>query len=279
MATTAVTEARAPAPPSRWQSLAKRQSLIGTILVIIALPFIFRMDPAKFQVFLLPGTWLFLGERVLFVVVVSAVAIVNSLPLSTLFALGRLSTRAWVRWPSLLYIEIIRSLPLLLVIFYIFLHMPSGVPAFVSREALALTSALVVYTVAVTAEIIRSGILSLDRGQSEAARSLGLTYFQSMRHILLPQTFRLILPALIAQFTILLKDTSLGSIIGMVELTQAGKIIFQGSRNPMETFYVVAILYFVLNYVLEQISIRIERGRGHRAVPPDVQSSALERNI
>lgn len=279
MATTAVTETRVPARPSRWQSLAKRQSLIGTILVILALPFIFRMDPANFQVFLLPGTWRFLGEGVLFVVVVSAVAIVISLPLSTLFALGRLSNKAWVRWPSILYIEIIRSLPLLLVIFYIFLHMPPAIPDFVSREALALTSALVVYTVAVTAEIIRSGILSLDRGQSEAARSLGLTYFQSMRYIILPQTFRLILPALIAQFTILLKDTSLGSIIGMVELTQRGKIIFQGSRNPMETFYIVAILYFVLNYVLEQISIRIERGRGHRAVPPDVQSGALERNI
>ena len=242
-----------------------RQSLIGTILFILALPFIFRMNPANFAPFLNPAIWRFLGEGVLFVVFVSVIAILVSLPLATLFALGRLSPRRWLSWPSTGYIELIRSLPLLLIIFYIFLHMPSGLPGFLNRESFALVVALIVYTVAVSAEIIRAGILSLDKGQSEAARSLGLTYAQALRFVILPQAFRIILPALIAQFTILLKDTSLGSIIGMVELLQRGKIIFQGFRNPMETLFVVAILYFILNYILEQVSIRVERGRGRRA--------------
>ena len=82
--------------------------------------------------------------------------------------------------------------------------------------------------------------------------------------MILPQSVRAILPSLIAQYTILLNDSSLGSIIGMVELLQRGKIVYQGARNPMETLYVIAIIYFVLNYILEQISIWIEKGRGRR---------------
>ena len=260
MAVTTVDKPQTTAGQSAWSALWTRQSLIGTILFILALPFIFRMNPANFTPFLNPALWRFLGEGVLFVIVVSAIAIVVSLPLATLLALGRLSTSWWLRWPSAGYIELIRSLPLLLVIFYIFVHMPAGVPTLFNRESFALVLALIVYTAAVTAEIIRSGILSLEKGQSEAARSLGLSYAQSLRFVVLPQTFRVILPTLIAQFTILLKDTSLGSVIGMVELFQRGRIIFQGSRNPMETLYIVAILYFILNYILEQVSLRVERG-------------------
>lgn len=97
----------------------------------------------------------------------------------------------------------------------------------------------------------------MERRQTEAARSLGLGYWQTIRHVILPQTFQRVIAPLIAQFTTLLKDTSLGSIIGMVELLQRGKIIFQGYRNPMETLYVVAIIYFVLNFALEQASLAV----------------------
>jgi ABC-type amino acid transport system permease subunit len=126
------------------------------------------------------------------------------------------------------------------------------------------TSALTLYTAAVNAELIRAGIAALDRGQTEAARSLGLGYWQTMRYVVLPQTYQRVLPPLVAQFTILLKDTSLGSIIGMTELLQRGKIIFQGYRNPMETLYVVAILYFAMNFVLDRVSAATERRAGEQ---------------
>ena len=250
----------------RWYSglrffMRRQRSLLGVVLVLAAMPFIFRMDPLDFKIFTDLRIWRFLSQGVGIVVFVSIVSIVISLPLAIGFALGRLSNKAWVRWPSIVYVESIRSLPLLLVILYIFLKMPPQTPRLLDREVLAVIAALTIYTAAVNAELIRAGILSLERGQFEASRSLGMTYWQSMQYIVLPQTFQRVMAPLIAQFTTLLKDTSLGSIIGMVELLQRGKIIFQGYRNPMETLYVVAIIYFVLNYILEQVSLALQRSR------------------
>jgi ABC-type amino acid transport system permease subunit len=143
--------------------------------------------------------------------------------------------------------------------------MPRDVPALWSRESHALTLALIKYTAAINAETLRAGILALERGQMEAARSLGLTYTQALRWVVMPQVLRNTLPTLIAQFTTLVKDTSLGSIIAMVELLQRGIIIYQGFRNPMETLYVIALVYFALNFIMEQASLATQspspRGR------------------
>jgi glutamate transport system permease protein len=249
----------ATAPRARWRLSNRQQSLAGAVLVLGLLPFIFRMEPRNFAPFTEVGIWRFIGEGVVTVLIVSSVAILLSLPVALLLALGRLSPKRLVRFPSLGFVEIIRALPLLLVIFYVFLSMPRDVPAFWSRETLALTIALLIYTAAVNAETVRAGILALDRGQTEAARSLGLTYLQALRWVVLPQVFRNTLPTLLAQFTTLVKDTSLGSIIAMVELLQRGVIIYQGFRNPMETLYVIALVYFALNFVLEQASLATQR--------------------
>lgn len=240
--------------------LGRQRSLLGVLLVLALLPVVFRMDPAKFTVFVSePGVWRFLGEGMVMVLASASVAIVFSLPLALAFALARLSPRRWLRWPSVAYIEVIRALPLLLLIFYLFLKMPNVSFSIFSREMLAVTAALTIYTASVNAELLRAGLLALDKGQTEAARSLGMGYWQSLRYIILPQVYQRVLPPLIAQFTILLKDTSLGSIIGMVELLQRGKIISQGYRNPMEALYVVALLYFAMNFTLERISKATER--------------------
>ena len=141
--------------------------------------------------------------------------------------------------------------------------------AIFSRAGLATAISLMIYTAAVNAELLRSGILSLDRGQTEAARSLGFSYWQTMRLVILPQAFRRILAPLIAQFTILLKDTSLGSIIGFVELQRRAVILYQRDFNPMEALFLVALIYFVLNYLLGLSSKLVERSR------PSVQVRAL----
>ncbi len=252
-------------PPVRGLRLSSRQqSLLGVAIILVLLPLVFRMDRDKFAPFTELAIWRFLAEGVVLVLLVSTAAILLSLPLAVGLALGRLSTRAGIRLPCIGFIEAIRAIPLLLLIFYIFLSMPRDVQTFIGRETLALTLALMVYTAAINAETLRAGILALDRGQMEAARSVGLTHWAALRYIVLPQAFRNTLPPLLAQFTTLVKDTSLGLVISMVELLQRGVIIYQGFRNPMETLYVVGLLYFAVNFILEQASLATQRGDSGR---------------
>ncbi len=248
-------------PPVRGLRLSSRQqSLVGVLALLVLLPFVFRMAPRNFAPFTELEIWRFLAEGVVTVLLISVAAIILSLPVAVSLALGRLSTRAWLRIPSIGFIEAIRAIPLLLLIFYVFLNMPRDVQVVISRETLALTLSLMVYTAAINAETLRAGILALDRGQMEAARSLGLSHAAALRYVILPQALRNTLPPLLAQFTTLVKDTSLGLAISMVELLQRGVIIYQGFRNPMETLYVVGLLYFGVNFILEQASLATQRG-------------------
>jgi His/Glu/Gln/Arg/opine family amino acid ABC transporter permease subunit len=242
---------------SRLRLSARQQSLVGVAVILALLPIAFQMSPGNFAPFAELAIWRFIGEGVATVLVVSVVAILGSLPFSLALALGRLSALLVFRVPCIAITEGVRALPLLVLIFYVFLSMPRDVPRFLSRETIALTLTLLIYAAAINAETLRSGILALDRGQMEAARSLGLTYSGAMRYVVLPQALRNTLPPVVAQFTTLVKDTSLGSVISMVELLQRGVIIYQGFRNPMETLYIIALVYFAINFALEEISLRL----------------------
>jgi His/Glu/Gln/Arg/opine family amino acid ABC transporter permease subunit len=265
------------APLRRSVNLDPFLAPIGVTIFILALPFVFGlgrpggMELSNFRFFLTGSqdpnapltlaVFQFIGYGVVWTVSVALVSILLSLPLATLFALGRLSSQPVIKWASTTYIEVIRALPVLLLIIFIFFQMRTAPAPFLPRDALAVGLALTIYTAAVNAEIIRSGIQSLPRGQFEASQALGMNYFQMIWYVILPQTFRRVLPPLIAQFTTLLKDTSLGSIIGTVELAQRGRIIFQQGRNPLETYYLIAIIYFILNYILGRISVSLQRRR------------------
>jgi His/Glu/Gln/Arg/opine family amino acid ABC transporter permease subunit len=246
---------------------------IGVTVVLVLLPIVFGlgreggMEWANF----VPSSIQFLAQGVIWTVSVALAAILLSLPLATLFALGRLSTNRAIRWLCTAYIEGVRAFPVLLLIFYIFFRLGNAGFAFVPRDAMAVILAQTLYTAAVNAEIIRAGILSLPRGQFEASRSLGMTYIQMMRLVILPQTFRRVLPPLISQFTTVLKDTSLGSIIGTVELTRRTTILFQQYKNPLEAYYVAAIIYFVLNYILGRVSVALQARRRGVAIPRRVE--------
>lgn len=279
----------APAQPAaswRNRSLGFVVQLAVALLLIVLFPIAFGMEWRNFVPLLQPAALRFLAIGVVATVIVSLAAILISLPVATALALGRLASNKLISWPSIAFIEIVRALPLLLLIFYINLRFP-GLGIFegsvagegfwslalqqaLSRAGLAVLVSLTLYTAAVNAELLRSGILSLDRGQTEAARSLGLTYWQAMRLVILPQAFRRILAPLLAQFTILLKDSSLGAIIGFIELLRRAQILFQQNFNPMEALYLVALIYFVLNYILGLSSKLIERRR------PSVQLSLSE---
>ena len=273
----------------------ERQSLLGALVVIALLPFIFGMIPLRGLATLLPGawwpalglngddvialqtavvnfrpftewpTWRFLWYGLAMTAGVSLISIVLSLPLATLCALGRLSPRAWLRLPTVAGIESIRAFPVLILIFYVFTQfsrLAEGLnqPFLRSNNiTLSVIVALTLYTTVVNAETIRAGILSLDKWQTEASRSLGLTYAQALWLVILPQTFRRVMPPLIAQFVTLVKDTSLGAIVGLLELYHRGQILYQFNRNPMETLFVIAVIYFGVNYALGQAAQGIER--------------------
>ena len=262
-----------------WSILGIALKVLGLLLFVILIPIVFNMTWDNFEIIFRTFTSVrFLALGAVTTVAVSLIAILASLPLATALALGRLSPFRWIRWISIPYIEIIRALPLLLLIFYISLRFTDQLRVFerlgigdtesffgiaaqaiLSQQGLTVIVALTLYTAAVNAELLRSGILSLDRGQMEAARSLGLTYWQTMRRVVLPQAFRRTLAPLIAQFTILVKDTSLGSIIGFVELQKSARILYERDYNPMEALYIVALIYFVINYFLGLTSRFIER--------------------
>jgi His/Glu/Gln/Arg/opine family amino acid ABC transporter permease subunit len=248
-------------------------------LLIVGVAWVFGMEWKRFKPLFVPSTLRFLLIGAVATIVVSLAAILLSLPLATGLALGRLASRPWLRYPTTAFIEVLRSLPLLLLIYYVNLRFPGldvlndirlGAPngflnivvtTILSQEGMAVVVALTLYTAAVNAELLRSGILSLDSGQTEASRSLGLGYWQTMRHIVLPQAYRRTLAPLIAQFTILVKDTSLGAIIGFIELLRRARIIFQRDGNPLEALYLAALIYFVINYALG-LSAKIVRQRG-----------------
>lgn len=221
------------------------------------------MRPDTWHLFVNPNVWRFIGEGLLQTVLLAIASIAISFVLGLLLALGRLSTRPWVRWPCVFFIEVSRALPVLLLIVFFgirgaSLFRPFFGPDFELPVFWAGVMGLSMYTSAVLAEIIRAGILSLPRGQREAASALGLTYPQSLRHVILPQALRLMVPAMMGQLTTIIKDTSLVGTIGVFELLRQGRTIYSQYFNPIEVFTIVAVIYFVICFTLSQLSRRFE---------------------
>lgn len=172
--------------------------------------------------------------------------------------LARLSKRAWLRIPATVYIEVIRGTPLLMVIFWFYFLAPVLMGRSLPDWQSAII-ALIVFTSAYIGEIVRAGVLSLPKGQTEAARGTGLSHFQAMVHIILPQALFNMIPSFVNQFVSLTKDTSLAYIIGVTELTKtATQVNSRTMKAPFEIFITVAVLYFVVCFVLTEFSRRLE---------------------
>jgi glutamate transport system permease protein len=229
------------------------------------------LRPDTWPLFANPNVWGFLFEGVRETISIAVVSVLLSFVVALVFALGRLSRRWWLRWPSIFYIEAVRALPVLLLIVYFgikgtALFRPIFGPDFDLSRFWAGVLGLSMYTSAVLAEIIRAGIVSLPRGQTDASRALGLSHFQAMRYVILPQALRLMVPAMMAQLTTVIKDTSLVGTIGVFELLRQGRTIYTQFFNPIEVLFIVALIYFVICFALSQASRRLEIGRAPRAV-------------
>ncbi len=208
------------------------------------------------------GLWRFLLLGLWTTVQAAAVAMVLATVIGLALALGRLSRTGPVRWLSGGYVEIFRAVPLLLFIYFA----ARGLPRYgIDLGAFwFLVVPLVVYNSAILGEIFRAGILSLDRGQAEAAYSLGMTYWQAMLLVVVPQAVRRMVPSLVSQLVTLLKDTSLGFVIPLEELLRRSQISGEFSGNVLQTVTVAALMYVIVNFSLSRLAVHLEQRQSRR---------------
>ncbi len=215
-----------------------------------------QLDESRWEPFTQWSVMKFLLEGLRATVEVALVSMVGATVIGALMALARLSRTAPVRWLATTYVEFFRGVPLILLIFFCALGLPAyGVEMSVFWY---LALGLIVYNGAVLGEIFRAGILSLDRGQSEAAHSLGMTYWQSMLLVVIPQAARRMIPAIVSQLVTLLKDTSLGAAIGYFELLRRARVNGEFFQNPLQSLFIVAVMYIVVNFSLSRLARRLE---------------------
>ncbi len=211
-----------------------------------------------------------LGNTVKAALTAMAIALV----VGGVMALARLA-RGWPqRWLAGLYVEFFRGLPLYLLILFSWLGLPKlGVDLDVFWY---LVLALAVYNSAILAEIFRAGILSLDRGQGEAASAVGLRYWQAMGLVILPQAIRRMVPAIVSQLVTLLKDTSLGILLAYEELLRRARISSEFFQNPVHSFALVAVIYIAVNMTLSYVATRLEARQRRRYKAGAIQVGGLE---
>jgi glutamate transport system permease protein len=187
----------------------------------------------------------------------AALSILFAVVFGLLFGVGKLSEHRLLRWPSWLVVEFFRAVPVLLMMY--FLYFAYGVGADGIGAYWCVVIALTVYNGAVLAEVFRAGIAAVPRGQAEAAYALGMRKSQVMNIVLLPQAVKIMLPSIISQCVVALKDTSLGFAIGAPGLTAVGKQMYGEFQNQVQAALVVAAIYIVVNLMLTWVATWVQR--------------------
>jgi len=187
----------------------------------------------------------------------TVVSLLIGLVVASLLVIAKFSRYAAIRWIATAYISVMRGTPLLVQLFLVFFGGPQFGFEFTPFVAGVITMGFNIG--AYMSEGMRGAILAVDKGQNEAARSLGLNASQSMRHVILPQAFKRVLPPLAGQFISLVKDTSLVSVIAITELTKSGREAITTSFSTFEIWFCVAGLYLLINLPLSHIASRLER--------------------
>ena len=233
------------------------------------------LDPELWRVLTDGAVQRLIGRGLVATLRAAVVAMALSIAVGAVLAVGRLSRRSWVAGLAGVWVELFRGLPLLLLILFLFLGLPAvGVTISVFW---ALVAGLTLYNSAVLGEIFRAGILSLPKGQTEAAYAIGLRRGQTLRLILVPQAVRRMLPALISQLVTLLKDTSLGFVIGYAELLRNGRtaVEFLGGRYSIPIYTAIAVVYIAVNASLSFLARWLDR-RTQRKFGQTVQPSVAD---
>jgi polar amino acid transport system permease protein len=206
-----------------------------------------------------------LGGLVL-TILLSGAALVLAMPLGLMLGIARVSQRRAISLPVGAFVQLVRAVPLLLVLFWVYFFLPA-VTGVKTSQAATMLIVLVVFDSVYLAEIVAAGIRALPKGQLESARSLGLGYGQALRHVVLPQTLRHGLPSIVNQLVSTIKATSLGYIIGLSEVsfiaTQINTLVFTRS---VEVYLILALTYFLLCFGLSRLAFLLERRLQRRPV-------------
>ena len=277
---------------------ARRRTRIGTgiaLLLLAGLTYLVvrrlaardQFSMAKWGPFIDPGdenfesVWTLIGEGIVNTLRAAAIAMVLSVVLGTLIAVARLSLGRTGRIPLIGLVEFLRGLPVVVLVYFGVRVLPDigvdlrGLPG--GQELWGLVIGLTAYNMVIFAEVVRAGVASLPRGQREAALATGLTDGQAMRLVLLPQAFRVMLPAIISQLVVVLKDTSLVTFVANFdELLSQGERIRRILDNPIQTFIVIALIYIAINYALDRLAraIQARQGRASSRVADTVDAGA-----
>lgn len=241
------------------RALARVRWITAASLVLVALGVAYavylfgvngQLAPEKWSAFLkwpiqrylLKG----LGNTLLGALGAAAIA----LPLGVVLALGRLSKKSLLRWVSTGLIEFFRAMPLLLLIYIFFMALPRyGINPELFWK---LVIPIGLCSGATIAEVFRAGILALPSGQSEAAAAVGMTEGQAMRYVVFPQAVRLVMPGLLAQVVVLLKDTTLGYAVSYSELQYSAKVLVASTGNLIQTYLLVTVVYILINVAISK---------------------------
>ena len=202
------------------------------------------------QNFILKGLW--------FSILLTAVATAGGIFFGTLLALMRLSGKKWLDAPAALYVNVMRSVPLVMVILWFFLLVPLLIGRPIGAEYSAVVT-FIAFEAAYFSEIMRAGIQSIPRGQVFAGQALGMSYGQNMKLVILPQAFRNMLPVLLTQTIILFQDTSLVYAIGAYDLLKGFETAGKNFGRPIETYLMATVTYFIISYSLSSVVKSINR--------------------
>ena len=217
----------------------------------------FLTDRSVWRDYLLQGLWGTLKAALISIVLAGAFGLV--------FGIGRLSTVTPIRWVSSIVVEFFRAVPVLIMMIFAFgVYTTNEVFANDLNPLAAVVTGLTLYNGSVVAELVRSGVHSLPKGQGEAGVSIGLTPSQVLRSIELPQALTAMLPALIGQFVTVLKDSALGTAITYGELMSWSSILGSNFANTVPAYIVAAILFIIMNYSLSRLAVTVERRLSRR---------------
>ena len=233
-----------------------------------------QFTAAKWSPFLEPATWTaYLLPGLRGTLVAAFFSIILAIVFGILLGMGRLSQLSGVRWACGIFVEFFRAVPVLMMMLFAYYVFLFGFQ--ISGNLLSLygvIAGLTFYNSSVIAELIRSGVGALPNGQREAGLSIGLTPFQTLRMVLLPQAITLMLPSIVSQMVVILKDSALGFLILYEELVRAGQTLASARGNLIPTFIVIAAIFIVINYLLTLLARYLERRlqtarRGPKAPP------------
>jgi polar amino acid transport system permease protein len=240
--------------------------LVLAVAALIALLVILESDPYwKILVFVKSGIWI--------TVLLTVVSFVFIIIVGVIGGLGRIARNPVIHFIATLYVEIIRGIPLLVQLIWWYFAAPVVIKSlgsflhfapmanYQSNAIFLAVLGLVICYGAYMTEIFRAGIQSIPKGQMEAARSLGMTYMQSMRYVILPQSLRVVLPPVGNEFIMLIKDTSLVSVVAVADLTRQGREFMSAHMNPIEVWTFVALIYLIITLFSARLIAWLENRR------------------